>query len=336
MNTNSEFDRIVSGWLEGRVVDPPHGSLGAALARVELVPQERHWWQRRWLHRERRNSQGARGGGPWSEGGKRLMLSVASVTTALVAFVLALALVVPGGSVDPAPLPALAVTTWTVAAAGGDFSTIGEAVAAASDGDTVLVEPGDYEEAFTIDKDIVLRGTGAAPQDVVISIPGDAPPPRAAVPTLAPCIDSHEMPAFPPTGIQILGSDATLGNLQIVGPDDGLAVLVRGGTPVLDDVLIKSAGDPRCTDVRAASLYVMDGSQPTVTDTSIGHHVLVDGGSSLRFLGGYLGYPTVVVQGASTLELHDATVWACETPALSVLDDSSVYVHRSVPPSGGK
>ena len=43
---------------------------------------------------------------------------------------------------------------------GGDFATIGEAVAAARDGDTILVAPGTYDESVTVTKDITIRGDG--------------------------------------------------------------------------------------------------------------------------------------------------------------------------------
>lgn len=47
--------------------------------------------------------------------------------------------------------------------ANGDapYSTIGAAVAAANDGDTILVMPGDYPESFTILKEITIVGWGA-------------------------------------------------------------------------------------------------------------------------------------------------------------------------------
>lgn len=59
-------------------------------------------------------------------------------------------------------LPASAGTTWIVdAAGGGDFTTIGAGVAAASAGDVLLVLPGSYP-AFTLDKSLSVVGQDGA------------------------------------------------------------------------------------------------------------------------------------------------------------------------------
>ena len=53
----------------------------------------------------------------------------------------------------------------------GDYDTIGEAVAAAADGDEVIVRPGTYAESVMIDKDLAVRGEGAA----VLQAPEEGP-----------------------------------------------------------------------------------------------------------------------------------------------------------------
>ena len=42
----------------------------------------------------------------------------------------------------------------------GDYITIGEAVAAAADGDKILVRPGTYVESTVVDKDVRISGDG--------------------------------------------------------------------------------------------------------------------------------------------------------------------------------
>src|SRR5688572_23346501 len=54
------------------------------------------------------------------------------------------------------------------------YQTITEAVAAAEDGDTVLVRPGVYPESVTITEDIRIRGDGPR-EEVVIEIPTGGP-----------------------------------------------------------------------------------------------------------------------------------------------------------------
>jgi len=62
-----------------------------------------------------------------------------------------------------AAVPALAQSTYTVDGAGGaDFTTIQAAIDAASDGDTINVNPGTYDEAIVLNKSLNLIGDSAA------------------------------------------------------------------------------------------------------------------------------------------------------------------------------
>ena len=99
----------------------------------------------------------------------------------------------------------------------GDFTTITEAVAMAKDGDTILVRPGTYDEAITIDKDITLMGDGEDASEVVVHIPEDGP--RA---------DWLGMKyAF-----WLQDADASLSKLTIHGPGSRVsAFVVEGGDP---------------------------------------------------------------------------------------------------------
>lgn len=55
-----------------------------------------------------------------------------------------------------------AQTTWVVdKAGGGDFTTINEAIIAATDGDVIHVLPGTYPESPTVDKNLRIIGLGA-------------------------------------------------------------------------------------------------------------------------------------------------------------------------------
>ena len=55
---------------------------------------------------------------------------------------------------------AVEVVGRTLSVGQGGYATIGEAVAEAQDGDTVLVRPGTYRESVTIERAITLRGDG--------------------------------------------------------------------------------------------------------------------------------------------------------------------------------
>jgi predicted outer membrane repeat protein len=67
-------------------------------------------------------------------------------------------------------LPGVAsAASWTVDASGsGDYETIGEAISAAADGDTISVEPGTYEEAVDLGgKDLTITSTGGSGSTVI-------------------------------------------------------------------------------------------------------------------------------------------------------------------------
>lgn len=64
--------------------------------------------------------------------------------------------------------PAALATTWTVDDSGGaDFTTISAAVAAAVDGDVLVVRPGSYAAFDVVDEHLVIRGDGTGDVDVV-------------------------------------------------------------------------------------------------------------------------------------------------------------------------
>jgi parallel beta-helix repeat protein len=53
--------------------------------------------------------------------------------------------------------PVFAASTWVVDASGGDFTTIGDAVASAVAGDTIIVKDGTYNENVVVDKALTIQ-----------------------------------------------------------------------------------------------------------------------------------------------------------------------------------
>ena len=51
--------------------------------------------------------------------------------------------------------------TWTVGAAGADFPLIAPAIAAAADGDTIVIGPGVYRENLVLHRRVALVGDGS-------------------------------------------------------------------------------------------------------------------------------------------------------------------------------
>jgi parallel beta-helix repeat protein len=98
----------------------------------------------------------------------------------------------------------------------GDLTTISEAIADASDGDTVLIRPGSYGEAITLAEDLTIIGDGP-PSEIILSF-SDGQTPVVA----------------------ITDSDAVLSNLTISGED--AFVLVSGGSPTLEGLVFDGLG----------------------------------------------------------------------------------------------
>ena len=95
-------------------------------------------------------------------------------TAAILAATLLIGAVIAGAGIAGTRHLAADGTIVVDQSGGGDYRTIAEAVAAADDGDIVLVRPGTYVEAVTIDEDITLRGDGPL-GDIVITAPEGGP-----------------------------------------------------------------------------------------------------------------------------------------------------------------
>ena len=229
MNTNTEVDRIVQDWLEDRVVEPRLDVLRDVISQVPTTPQTRA----RFLGRRFDRGGGVRRGTDAhdhpSDNNRRNRFMFSA--TGLVAAFAVLALSVSVVNTDPAP-PGAAASTHTVAANGsGDFTTIGAAVDAASDGDTIMIKPGTYSEAVTIHRDITLAGDGAR-EDIVLIAPADGP-----TTDFGKILGPNKLDTY---AVNLVDSDATLTGLTLTGPDT--AIVVHAGAPTLAGLAFDKAG----------------------------------------------------------------------------------------------
>ena len=326
MNTSSELDRIVGNWLESRVVDPSSGSLRSALARAGATAQQRHRWLPPWSGRRRglgdRAASWARMR-PSRDDGDRITSGVTIAAGVLAVLALAAVLILPQASPETDPAPA--GLTYSVTADGsGDFATISAAVAAAEEGATVLIEPGTYVDAFIIDKDITLAGNGDTPPDVVITVPADAP---AAVRSLAPYARRHDgyaLPERPPVGIQVIETEATVRNLQVTGHRDAIDMLVVGGAPSLEDLVLNHRGSIESNASLAGGLFVEGGSSATVRDSAIWYRSRIAGGSDPTFTGSTFDRAQLTIQDGSAPRIADGIIRGdCGDDTVAVVGDSS-------------
>ena len=140
----------------------------------------------------------------------------------------------------------------------GDYSTLAEAVAAAADGDEILVRPGAYTEAVVIDKDITVAGDGPR-EEIVISGHQD---PELWAPG-SEC-ETSEPGAC---AVVLYQTAATFSGITFSGDHSGLKIV--GGAPTVTGVVFDHVGVPR-------SSGPADGG---------GLALLIDAGSAAQILG---------------------------------------------------
>lgn len=139
---------------------------------------------------------------------------------------------------------------------GGDYTTITEAVAAASDGDEIHVRPGTYVEAVIIEKDITLRGDGPI-EDIVITAPEDGPTAPLQEGTIS----------ADPYALLVRGTDATISGLTFLGVRS--EVILDGGSPTMRDSVFTDVGIAYDGRVGANVILVTNGATATVSGNQI-------------------------------------------------------------------
>lgn len=159
----------------------------------------------------------------------------------------------PALAQSPSPGPSLGAAaegrTYIVAQDGpGDFGTIGEAVAAASDGDTVLVRPGRYVESVVIQKAIHVEGEGD----------------RSAI-----VVEGPELPAF-----HVLADGSSLHGLTLTGgrPRSEFEMIPR--EDLWQYACLTLSADASATDVIISDgadygIMVLGSAAPTITGNDI-------------------------------------------------------------------
>ncbi|WP_129838255.1 right-handed parallel beta-helix repeat-containing protein [Streptomyces sp. RFCAC02] len=178
------------------------------------------------------------------------------------------------------------------------YSTVTEALAAAADGDVLVLAPGTYRENLVIEQSVTLRGPA----------------------------DDRDGPAriAPLDGVPLtVRGSATVRHLRIEGQDTTApAVLVENSMPELIGLRVHTAS--------ASGMEVRAGARPTVRQCSVsnptGTGVSVGDGAGGLFEECEIaesGQPGVAVRGAAHLRLERCTVRRARGAGLSVTGDGS-------------
>lgn len=242
MNDQYDFERIVADTVRSiGPIAPADGTHDQILTRVRRTRQDPAWLALAKEPPMRSNSQAV-------VGSPTMRVAAIVVATLLLAATLAAA----------GAQRLLAADSHIVVAhdGSGDHSTISAAVAAAVDGDEIVVRPGTYAESVAIDKSITLRGDGDR-DSVIVAFPTDGL--RLELTTGSEGDPSDPLVTYSvPTGFQLAADAIELSGLTISGPRPGVAIAVNEGNTLLSDLAITLEG----TDI--------DESDDPAVDTRLG------------------------------------------------------------------
>jgi len=245
MSTEERFDRLLSELLDE---DAPTRAPDRLLPETQRALRHVHRWPR-WLallkEPPMRISSRVAVGSP--------MARVAAIAVAT----LLLAVMATGAVIGGSQLLAGPGIIVVAQDGSGDYQTITEAVEAAEDGHTILLQPGTYTEAITISDDLLLTSDAEDPSQVVIQAPPDGPTFFAG---------GWQMPY----SLLLVDTDSTVSGLTIRGPES--SVIVHGGAPMLEGLVLDRVGCSHGSELDCdggESVLIQAGSRATLTGNAL-------------------------------------------------------------------
>ena len=127
----------------------------------------------------------------------------------------------------------------------GDYTTINEAVAAADDGDTVVIKAGTYPESVLVTKAITIRGDepGTATIEVAEGCTTDTDTWETTCPSDTPTYSLEEGDVGGPYGFVLEGTNATIKDIHVHIHELAASVIVNGGSALLEGLSTSTGPD---------------------------------------------------------------------------------------------
>lgn len=163
----------------------------------------------------------------------------------------------------------------------GDFITITDAVAAAEDGETILIRDGTYAESVTIDRDIRLFGES---RDGVIIEFGAGCTLRTGTDAGQSCPSDvrilSQVDVLPPGpfALNIVDSAASVSDLTIRHLSYGFGLYISGGSPTVERVTF--ADNTRGSEIGRQHVMLRGGTSATIRDSDFGNGSIEIAGAS--------------------------------------------------------
>ena len=169
----------------------------------------------------------------------------------------------------------------------GHFTTVGGAIAAAQPGDRIELLPGTYRESVIVRDDIVISGVGDRESIIVEPAP------------LPAGIDETDLQR---NVFELHDSDARLAGFTVRGARHGSAIVIDGGAPTIEDMVVDPDADMRVGDPNHPhhSIVATSGASPIVRDSLITSLMWIHDGATPFVEGNVVDGACILVEGEGT------------------------------------
>ena len=202
----------------------------------------------------------------------------------------------------------------------GHYATLAGAVAEAESGERIELYPGIHYAEVVITEDIEIVGVGERDSVVVAPLP---------------LAEGEELTDRLRVLITLQDSDASLRGFTLQGSDNGTAIVVDGGSPMLEDLLIDPEGDMSTSGPNQPreSLSVIGGASPTIRASELTSIAGVGDGSKPVFERALFQPGCLLIDGEGTsATVRDVDFIESDCPGFSISVSAGAHAAISASP----